>query len=221
MRCADAARTDGHDSSAPAALTPRTCAVVAALALTVWADVPAGQETTAQEKVTEWYLFNRPMPPPETLEATFVASHAVVRATIVDARTVLTPGRPGETYPTLRTYYSGRVEEAFKAHDSFAGARPLVIAHDGGEYREGTQVWRAINRTEPALVPGKEYILFLYWRNGEQAFRPYFGTELMVELQQDNAMRLARGATTFELPASTTGLVSELRAISARLIHSR
>jgi hypothetical protein len=194
-------------------------AAVAALVLTVWsAGVATGQDATTREKVTEWYISNRPMTPPETLEATFAASHAVLRATIVDAKTVLTPGRPDEKFPTLRVYYSARVEEAFKAHDSFADGRPLAIARDGGEYREGTQVWRAIN-SEPVLVPGKEYILFLYWRNDEQAFRPYFGPEMMVELQQDKATRLARGATTFELPASTTELVSELRTISKR--HAR
>lgn len=197
-----------------------TGAAVAALALTVGAGVAAGQDTTAQEKVTEWYIFNRPMQPPETLEATYVASHAVVRATIVDAKTVLTPGRPGEVYPTVRTYYSARVGEAFKAHDSIAGAKPLVIARDGGEYREGTQVWRAVNNSAPALVPGKEYILFLYWRNGEQAFRPYFGPEMMVELKQDKPTRLAHASDkSFALPASTDELVSELRAISAKHAH--
>jgi hypothetical protein len=197
-----------------------TGAAVAALALTVGAGAAAGQDTNAKEKVTEWFIFNRLMAPPETLEATYVASHAVVRATIVDAKTVLTPGRPGEVYPTLRTYYSARVGEAFKTHDGIAGAKPLVIARDGGEHREGTQVWRAINESEPALVPGKEYILFLAWRNGEQAFRPYFGPEMMVELQQDKPTRLQHaGAKSPELPASTAELVSELRAISAK--HAR
>jgi hypothetical protein len=198
----------------------RAGTAAAALALTLWAGVAAEQDTTGQEKATEWYIFNRPTPPPETLEATYVASHAVVRATIIDAKTVVTPGRPGEMFPTLRTYYSARVGETFKAYDSFAAARPLVIARDGGEYREGTQVWRAINNSEPALVPGTEYILFLYWRNGEQAFRLYFGPEMMVVLQQDKATRLARtDAKTFELPASTNELVSELRAISAKHVR--
>jgi len=194
-----------------------TGAAVAALALTVGAGAAAEQDTTAKEKVTEWFISNRPMEPPDTLEATYVASHAVVRATIVDAKTVLTPGRPGEVYPTLRTYYSARVGEAFKTHASIAGAKPLVVARDGGEYREGTQVWRAINTSEPELVPGKEYVLFLYYRNGEQAFRPYFGPAMMVELQQDKPARLARASDKgFELPASTTEFVSELRAISAK-----
>jgi hypothetical protein len=119
----------------------------------------------------------------------------------------------------VRTYHSARVGEAFKAHDSFAGASTLVIVQDGGEHREGAQIWRAIN-LEPELVPGKEYILFLAWRKDEQAFRPYFGPALMFELQQDNLTLPPRGvATKFVSTASTTEFVTELRAIAAK--HAR
>lgn len=67
-------------------------------------------------------------------------------------------------------------------------------------------------------MPGREYILFLYWHEQDQAFRPYFGAEMMIEVRGGLNTRLgaSAAASKLSLPASTSELEAELRAIAAR-----
>jgi hypothetical protein len=166
-------------------------------------------------KVVEWSVFQTPALPPTTTEEMFDATHAISRVTVQRAHVEVIPARKDEPYPTIRTVYELTVDEQFKKHPSVTGAAIRVI-QEGGEFQQDGTVFREVNRSQPPLVVGQSYVLFLFWKEKEGAFRLQFGADSMLEIQGGHVRRLGK-RTMHDMPGESReqDFLNRLREIAA------
>jgi hypothetical protein len=141
---------------------------ICCLAALVIPGVAAHAQKPIREGVTS-VLYKEP---PSTLSALFAASDSVVVVRVSSTRGVESVQQGG----SVLTEVTGTIVEVVKPNSQVGpvGSNLMFRIH-GGEIDRGDYIERVLDKRQPRLLSGKEYVVALTWSRSENAFFPAFG----------------------------------------------